>query len=143
MFGIDKYLSVYFLLKVLRYGGGSLLAVGADVGLMWLLASVANTPYLIAAGTGFTVGCVVKYLVSKYLVYEDNRGNDKALSIVVFISIALCGLALNQFVIYVGVEYLGAHLFLAKLFSAGLVFVMNFFLLGLLVFKDPLVKEKS
>jgi len=60
MFGIDKYLSVYFLLKVLRYGGGSLLAVGADVGLMWLLASVANTPYLIAAGTGFTVGCVVK-----------------------------------------------------------------------------------
>jgi len=126
---------------MLRYGGGSILAVGADVGLMWVLASLAKTPYLVAAATGFAFGCVVKYVVSKYLVYEDNRGDDKALSIVLFVAIALCGLALNHVIIYLGVEYLGTHLLLAKLFSAGLVFVMNFFLLGLFVFKDPLYKK--
>lgn len=136
-------MNLEFLIKALRYGGGSLLAVGTDVGLMWFLASMAKVPYLIAAAVGFTIGGVVKYLVSKYMVYDDNRGDDKTISIVLFIVFALCCLLLNQIIIYVGVELLGAHLLLAKLFSAGFIFVINFFLIGLFVFKDPLYKHKS
>lgn len=132
-----------FFIKVLRYGGSSLIAVGADVGLLWFLASVVKVPYLIAAAAAFAVGGVVKYLVSKYMVYEDNRGDDKARSIVLFICFALACLLLNQIIIYVGVEILGVHLLLAKLFSAGFIFVLNFFLIGLFVFKDPLYKSSK
>ncbi len=132
-----------FLIKVIRYGGSSLLAVGADVGLMWLLFSLANVSYLMAAAVGFTVGGVVKYLVSKYMVYEDNREGNKTMSIILFISFAIGCLLLNQVIIYVGVEFLNAHLLIAKLFSAGIIFVLNFFLIGLFVFKDPLYKRSD
>lgn len=119
------------------------MAVGADVGLMWLLFSLANVSYLMAAAVGFTVGGVVKYLVSKYMVYEDNREGNKTMSIILFISFAIGCLLLNQVIIYVGVEFLNAHLLIAKLFSAGIIFVLNFFLIGLFVFKDPLYKRSD
>jgi len=75
------------------------------------------------------------------MVYEDHREGKEPLTIVTFIAIALSALLANQAIIYVSVEYLGAHLFLAKAISAGIIFVANFFLIGLFVFKDPLYKK--
>jgi len=132
-----------FLIKFLRYGGGSVIALGVDVGVFLLVAYATPAPYLLAAAVGFVFGGVAKYLVSIYFVYEDNRGDDKAMSIVWFILIALCGLAANHMIIYLSVEYIGLNLFFAKVISAGFVFVMNFLLLGVIVFKDPLINKKE
>lgn len=123
-------------MKMAWYGATSSLAVGSDIGLLWLLMSSFSVPYLIAAAIGFSVGCVVKYLVSKYLVFENNQSNSEVHTVSLFILIAIIGLSTNHLIIYTGVEYFNLHVLLAKIVSAGLVFVMNFFLIGLLVFKD-------
>ncbi len=132
-----------FLIKFLRYGGGSVIALGVDVGMLLLVAYATPAPYLVAAATGFVFGCFAKYAVSTYFVYEDNRDDDKTLSIVWFIAIALCGLALNHLIIYFGVEHFGLNLFFSKVISAGCVFVMNFFLIGMIVFKDPIIPKRD
>ena len=132
-----------FLIKFLRYGGGSIIALSVDVGMLLLIAYATPAPYLLAAAIAFVFGGVAKYLVSTYFVYEDNRGDDKTMSIVWFILIALCGLAANHTIIYLSVEYIGLSLFFAKVISAGFVFVMNFLLLGVIVFKDPLINKNN
>lgn len=134
-------MNTHLVIKFMRYFGGSLIALGADVGMMWGLVNYANVSYLYAAAIGFSFGGIVKYLVSKYLVFEDNRGSKKALSIALFIFFSMCGLFVNHLILYVGVDLIGLHLLLAKVFSAGFVFFMNFFLMGFFVFKDPLVRK--
>lgn len=124
------------LVKMARYGATSFLAVGADIGLMWWLAYSFSISYLLAAAVGFCVGCLVKYLVSKYLVFDNNGERGETLTVTLFLLIAVVGLSVNHLIIFVGVEYLDVHLLLAKIFSAGFVFVLNFFLLGVFVFKD-------
>lgn len=130
------------LTKMIRYGASSIAALGVDVGVMWALFSLFKMPYLWAAALGFTVGCVIKYVVSKYLVFEDNRQGGKSLSRLLFIVIAISCLMLNHTIIYIGVDLFGMHLLFAKVFSAAVIFVLNFFLLGLLVFKDPLTSKQ-
>ncbi|MFT6407754.1 MAG: putative flippase GtrA [Arenicella sp.] len=134
-------MNLQLLTKMFRYGGSSIAALAADVGIMWALFSVFTVPYLCAAAIGFTVGCVVKYVVSKHLVFQDNRQGGKSLSRILYIVIAIACLLLNHAIIYIGVDLLGAHLLTAKVLSAGVIFILNFFLLGLLVFKDPLTSK--
>ena len=130
-----------FVQKFIRYGGSSLIALSADVGTLTILTYLAKFPYLLATGVAFVVGSITKYIVSKTMVYEDHREGKEPLTIVAFILIAVTALLANQGVIYICVEYLGTHLFLAKAFSAGIIFIANFFLIGFFVFKDPLYKE--
>jgi len=132
-----------FFIKLLRYGGGSVIALGVDVAILLLVTYATSAPYLVAAATAFVFGSVTKYMVSKYMVYDDNRGDDKALSILWFVAIALCGLAANHLIIYLGVEHFGLNLFFSKVISAGFVFVMNFFLIGVIVFKDPIMPKQD
>lgn len=131
-----------FIEKFIRYGGSSLLALGTDVAALAILNYVLKFPYLLATGLAFVLGSVVKYLVSKHMVYEDNREGNEPQSIVTFIVIACGALLANQIIIYSCVEYLNAHLMLAKTLAAGIIFIANFFLIGLFVFKDPLYQKK-
>ena len=132
-----------FLIKFLRYGGGSVIALSVDWGVLAFMFDVVGVPYLVAVATGFIFGCFAKYAVSTYFVYEDNRNDGKALSILWFIAIALCGFAATHLIIYIGVEHLELNLYFSKFISSGCVFVMNFFLIGMIVFKDPIIPKRD
>ncbi len=127
-----------FIKKFLLYGGGSVIALASDIGLLAALHYLMDMPELSAAATAFVFGCVVKYVVSEKLVYEDNREGSHTQSIIIYVIIAISALATNHLIIYLGVEVFNLDLLISKTISAGVVFVSNFFLLGLLVFKDPL-----
>lgn len=126
-----------FLIKTLRYGASSAIALGVDVGLMMGLIEFAGLNYLYAAAIGFSTGCVVNYVLSKYYVFEDKSGHSETQSVVLFFSVGLAGLLLNQLILYVGVDLLSIHTLAAKAASAGIVFWFNFLLRGIFVFKDP------
>ncbi len=127
------------LKKIALYGGGSVIALGADVATLALLHYLFNVGELAAAALAFVVGSYVKYVVSMKMVYDDNREGAKTRSIIVFILVALGAMIANHLIIYIGVELLGVNLMISKVVSAGVIFVSNFFLLGILVFKDPLL----
>jgi putative flippase GtrA len=67
-------------------------------------------------------------------VFGARRMADARLEFAVFASIGLAGMALNQLVIYVGVEAWALSYESAKLVSAGVVFCFNFALRKLLLF---------
>lgn len=108
-----------------RYLIASLAALALDVTVLQLAASLIH--YLLAASLGFVVGAVAMYLLSTRWVFRRRKLADRTpIEFSAFVAIGLAGLALNDLVIYVGVDRLGLALLSAKLAAAGASFLFNY-----------------
>lgn len=137
-------LNISMFMKILRYGLSSAVALGVDFGLLVWLHQAVGLHYLLAAGIGFSAGCLVTYVLSITLVFDDQSGRDANTTFGLFFLVGVLGLGLNHCILYLGVDILGFGLVLSKVCSALTVFWFNFFVRGILVFKDPdLVKRKQ
>jgi putative flippase GtrA len=117
-----------------RYLAASALALAIDFGLYSGLIRLAGVDYLVAAPIGFTAGLATVYAVSIRWVFRHRRLQSVRDEFAVFALIGLAGMALNQGVIWAGVELLALSPELAKVLSAGTVFGFNFVLRKLLLF---------
>jgi putative flippase GtrA len=117
-----------------RYVTASAAALAVDFSIYAGLVRLASVDYLIAAPVGFALGLATIYLLSVRWVFGVRRLADARLEFAVFASIGLAGMALNQLVIYAGVEAWALSYESAKLVSAGVVFCFNFALRKLLLF---------
>jgi putative flippase GtrA len=117
-----------------RYAAASAAALSVDFSVYAGLVRLASVDYLVAAPVGFALGLASIYLLSVRWVFGARRLADPRLEFAVFASIGLAGMALNQLVIYAGVEAWALSYEMAKLVSAGVVFCFNFALRKLLLF---------
>ena len=117
-----------------RYFGASAAALAVDLGTYSGLIRLAGVHYLAAAPVGFALGLAVIYTLSVRWVFRHRRLKDARAEFALFALIGLAGLAINEGVIYAGVEWLGLVYEPAKLVSAGVVFCFNFGARKLLLF---------
>lgn len=117
-----------------RYLAASALALGVDFTAYVALIRLADVAYLVAAPIGFALGLAAIYALSVRWVFAHRRLTDARVEFVIFASIGIAGMALNQGVIYAGVEQLTLSYEMAKIVSAAVVFCFNFGLRKLLLF---------
>ena len=117
-----------------RYVAASAAALAVDFSVYAGLVRLASVDYLVAAPAGFALGLATIYLLSVRWVFGTRRLADARLEFALFASIGLAGMALNQVVLYIGVEAGALSYEAAKLVSAGVVFCFNFALRKLLLF---------
>ncbi|HET9404584.1 MAG TPA: GtrA family protein [Burkholderiales bacterium] len=117
-----------------RYFAASAAAFAVDFGLYVALVRLAEVHYLVAAPIAFALGLATIYALSIRWVFADRRLTDARIEFAVFASIGIGGMALNQGVLYAGVELFSLSYELAKLASTGIVFCFNFVLRKLLLF---------
>lgn len=117
-----------------RYFAASALALAIDFGSYSGLIRLAGVDYLVAAPIGFALGLAVVYGLSIRWVFRQRRLKDTRAEFALFALIGLAGMALNQLVVYAGVEWLALAYELAKVLSAGIVFCFNFGSRKLLLF---------
>lgn len=121
----------------LRSANGSLigeaskyLAVGSaafvvDALTLVILVSGFRGDYLLAACIGFIAGLIVNYYLGLKFVFSGvNQATAKDFFKVA--AIALVGLVLTEAGMFIGVEAIGLHYFVAKAVTAAIVFVWNF-----------------
>jgi putative flippase GtrA len=113
------------VLEFIRYALCSLLALGADMGLLLLLHHV-GLHYLLAAAIGFCVGLFVAYALSIRFAFSQRRVADARAEFILFASVGLLGLALTQILLHAFVGGTGMALASAKIVTAGFVFLFNF-----------------
>ena len=118
----------------LRYFAASALALAVDFGTYSSLIRLAGVDYLVAAPIGFALGLATVYLLSVRWVFQQRRLSDARAEFVLFALIGLAGMALNQGILYAGVEGFALSPELAKVVSAGAVFCFNFASRKLLLF---------
>jgi len=126
------------LKQLAREGGGYLLtsavALACDYGLLVGLTSLAGVDYLISAAVGFTVGLVVNYVLSVKFVFHERRVKNAKMEFMAFAAIGLLGLAVNEGLMTLFVEYFSLNYALAKIPTTMIGFVFNFGLRRALLF---------
>ncbi|MET3664767.1 GtrA family protein [Caulobacter sp. 1776] len=124
------------LRELLLYGFASALALGVDWGLLLVLTKL-GVNYLLASATGFTSGIGVTYGLSVSVVFRHRLVADRKREFLGFLGVGLAGLILTQGLMALWVEALRMTPGLAKIPTAGLVFVFNFTVRRALLFRAP------
>lgn len=117
-----------------RYLVAGAAALALDFSCYVALIRLAGVHYLVAAPVGFALGLALVYLLSIRWVFPVRRLTDARIEFAVFALIGFAGMALNQAIIYAGVEGLRLAYEPAKLLSAATVFLFNFGCRKLLLF---------
>ncbi|MBU4435903.1 MAG: GtrA family protein [Alphaproteobacteria bacterium] len=118
------------------YGLASAAALAVDWGLLLALTG-AGLDYRIATAVGFCAGIAVTYGLSVSVVFRNRAIADRRREFAGFVGVGLAGLALTQLLMALWVERLHMTPGLAKMPTAGLVFMFNFAVRRALLFRAP------
>lgn len=107
---------------------------GVDVASLAALVEIGGLPLLAANAISFTLGMVAVYLGSIWWVFGVRRQESARAEFVIFCSVGLLVLAVNQVALYAVAELLAVHYPIAKIAAAGASFTANFAVRKLLLF---------
>jgi putative flippase GtrA len=113
-------------LDLMKYGAASAFALALDVATLLVLNKLLGVHYLVAAAAGFSAGLVLIYVLSVRYVFNDSRVLRPSQEAVGFLVTGLSGLLINHVLMHVFVEDVGLAVALAKIPTAGIVFLFNF-----------------
>jgi putative flippase GtrA len=121
--------------EFLRYLAASALALLIDTGTLWILTSVLNVQYLISGAVAFLLGLSVVYILSVLWVFEHRSLRSVPVEFLVFATIGVIGLALNEGVLWLFTGFFGFHYLASKGISVVIVFSWNFIARKFLLFR--------
>jgi len=123
-----------WLVQFARYlvvGGFSFLV---DFAVMVALKELVGVGYLTAASIGFVFGLVMNYVLSVTWVFDSRSVSNRGFEFLVFTAVGLCGLGLNELIMFVGVTNWAFDYRLVKIVAVALLLVWNFGVRKLLLF---------
>ena len=109
-----------------RYLMASVLALGLDFGLLYLLTERVGLHYLSSSAISYSTGAVLHYVISVTFVFRERRVADPRLEFLGFFAIGLLGLAANQLVLKAAVDGLALSYLVGKVAAVGVSFILTF-----------------
>jgi putative flippase GtrA len=97
-----------------------------DYVLMVVLTEFTGLGYFFSSAISFVVSVVFNYILSMRYVFQGKEELSRMQELVIFVSLSLIGLALNQMFMWIAVEFFGLFYAIAKIFSTMLVTIYNF-----------------
>jgi putative flippase GtrA len=124
------------VVDLVKYGIVSVGALALDAGTMLFLNKALGVNYLVAAAIGFTSGLALVYWLSVRYVFGDSRQLRPSQEMLGFLVTGLIGLLLNEIFMKTFVENVGLSVPIAKIPTAGMVFLFNFTARRMLLFSE-------
>jgi len=109
-----------------RYLAVSAAALTVDLSLLYLLSGIFGAHYLVANPIAFASGALVAYLGSVRWAFRHRKMSNSGKEMTVFIAIGIGGLAINEAILWLGIEFLAISLLIAKVAAAVTSFAFNF-----------------
>ena len=113
-------------LQFCKFGLVGTLCFCIDYGLMVLLTEMGILSYFVASGVSFTVSVMVNYVLSMRFVFKGKDELSKLQEMAIFLALSLVGLALNQMIMWIAVEFFKMFYALAKILATMIVTTYNF-----------------
>ncbi len=114
------------LLQFCKFGLVGTLCFFIDYGVMILLTETSGLGYFLSSAISFTLSVVVNYILSMRFVFKGKDELNKFQEMAIFVALSVVGLALNQMIMWIAVEFFRVFYAVAKIFSTMLVTVYNF-----------------
>ncbi|MDO5117175.1 MAG: GtrA family protein [Eggerthellaceae bacterium] len=110
----------------MKFGVVGVLAFALDYGLLAFFTEVLGIDYLISATASYIISTVFNYLASMRFVFRHRENMSRTREFVIFFIGSLIGLGINDGCMWLGVELLGVHYLITKLFATVVVAIWNF-----------------
>lgn len=128
----EACITILQFIKSLFAGG---IATVVDIGLLWILKDKFNFHYIIANILSFTAGIVVNYIITSIWVFDKSKIDDKKVEFTIFTVIALAGLGLNTFFMWIFTYIVKLHYLISKVIATFVVYGFNFTARKILIYK--------
>lgn len=113
--------------QIIRFGLIGVIATVIDFALLTALTEWGHVHYLLSAGIAFVVATIFNYLASMRYVFVSRFSKEERIQeLVLFVTLSVVGLILNQVFMWAFVEKLGLFYLLAKVLATVLVMAWNF-----------------
>ena len=134
----EKFLSRIFQYKIciqfITFTGVGAIGTLAHYITLIMLVNIAGVNPVIASGNGFVVGAFVNYYLNYHVTFRSNKRHAE--TFIKFFSIALVGLLINTFLMYITTELMKINYILSQIFTTGVVLIWNFLCNRLWTFKE-------
>jgi putative flippase GtrA len=117
-----------------RYLVVSAAALAVDLALLFLISGIFGAHYLIANPIAFAMGALLAYVGSVHWAFKSRKMANSTMEFVIFVGIGIGGLAVNQAILWLGIDVAALSLILAKLGAAVTSFVFNFVVRKMVLF---------
>lgn len=126
--------------QIIKFGAVGFLCFFIDYAIMVGLTELVGIPSLISSGCSYTISTIVNYILSVTIVFDADKGANKAVQFIVFVVLSLIGLGINQLCMWGGTAWLESLMeqsqalasysqyayMVVKIFATAIVMVYNF-----------------
>ena len=126
--------------QIIKFGAVGFLCFFIDYAIMVGLTELVGIPSLISSGCSYTISTIVNYILSVTIVFDADKGANKAVQFIVFVILSLIGLGINQLCMWGGTAWLESLMeqsqalasysqyayMVVKIFATAIVMVYNF-----------------
>lgn len=113
------------ILQFIKFGIVGLVATVVDFGVLTLLKEIAYIDVLLASAISFSVSVIANYILSMLFVFKSVH-NNKIKNFIIFVALSFGGLLLNQFIMWIGTEFVSVYYLWVKIFATFFVPIYNF-----------------
>jgi len=113
------------ILQLIKFAVVGVIAAVVDVGVLVALKELLHFDVLVASALSFTASVVVNYILSMSFVFKS-KNQGKLREFVLFVLLSIGGLCLNQFILWVGVNFTKIYYLVIKFLAMVIVPVYNF-----------------
>ena len=114
------------LIQFLRYTVVGGVAFVVDFGILWALTHYGGLYYLTSASIAFVVGLGINYSLSVLWVFSRRAVSNRLVEFGLFALVGVLGLGLNDLSMWLLTSMAGLYYLYSKLITTALVFVWNF-----------------
>ena len=112
--------------QFIKFGVVGVVATLIDFGVMVALTELAGWDPVLSAGVSFVVSLVFNYAASMRFVFRHRDDLNRARELVIFAVLSLVGLAINEALMWLGVNALSLNYVLVKVAATCVVMLWNF-----------------
>jgi len=110
----------------MKFGVVGVLAFALDYGLLAFFTEIVGVDYLLSATISYALATVFNYLASMRYVFKHKDDMSRWREFIIFVIGSVIGLGINDACMWAGVELLGVHYLIVKIFATVVVAVWNF-----------------
>jgi len=120
--------------EIFRYVIAGMIAFMADLGSLYFFTEFVGLYYLVSNLISYTIGLIIVFLINIKWVFTVRKYDNPRLEFFIFSMIALTGLLLSEFFMWLTVESYNLNYIHAKIVATAFVFIFNYLLRKILLF---------
>ncbi len=112
--------------QFVKFGIVGVVATAIDFGVLIALTEWLHMDPVASAAISFTVSVLFNYAASMRFVFQRREDMSRTRELVIFVVLSLVGLAINEALMWLGVNVASLNYVLVKLLATAVVMLWNF-----------------